>query len=182
MLKGGGKGGKGGGGGKGKGGCVDLTSIKNSNNGSKDNAILCDADFATFCPDLVLKGYQLVGVNWLKLLHQNDVNGVLADDMGLGKTIQTIAFLGWLDNSNSIKGRKTRPHLIVVPASVLSNWQNELERFCPSLNVMTYHGSQNERSDMRYDTLIYYTLSIHIYTYTNTIYIYTNTYILIHIY
>lgn len=42
-------------------------------------------------------------------------------------------------------------HLIVVPASTLSNWQNELRRFCPSLAVITYHGSQDDRADIRYD-------------------------------
>lgn len=42
-------------------------------------------------------------------------------------------------------------HLIVVPASTLSNWENELRRFCPSLVVVTYHGSQDERADIRYD-------------------------------
>ena len=41
-------------------------------------------DVQQLCPGLELKAYQLVGVNWLKLLHQNKVNGVLADDMGLG--------------------------------------------------------------------------------------------------
>ena len=41
-------------------------------------------DVMQLCPGLELKAYQLVGVNWLKLLHQNKVNGVLADDMGLG--------------------------------------------------------------------------------------------------
>ncbi|KAJ1426726.1 SNF2 family N-terminal domain-containing protein [Ochromonadaceae sp. CCMP2298] len=152
LLKGGGRGTD----------CVDLTSIKSkgtdgdkNGDGNRDgdrdsapqSAILSEADVTAVCPDLLIKGYQLVGVNWLKLLHQNDVNGVLADDMGLGKTIQTIAFLGWLASQ---PGRK-RPHLIVVPASVLSNWQNELQRFCPTLDVITYHGSQAERSDMRYE-------------------------------
>lgn len=58
--------------------------------------LLQQADIEIICPTLVLNDYQLVGVNWLKLLHQNDVNGVLADDMGLGKTVQTISFLAWL--------------------------------------------------------------------------------------
>ena len=58
--------------------------------------LLQQQDIERVCPTLLLKDYQLVGVNWLKLLHQNDVNGVLADDMGLGKTVQTIAFLAWL--------------------------------------------------------------------------------------
>lgn len=64
--------------------------------GETGTHLLQQRDLAVVCPSMVLKDYQLVGVNWLKLLHQNDVNGVLADDMGLGKTVQTIAFLAWL--------------------------------------------------------------------------------------
>lgn len=67
--------------------CINLISI---NRGAASNAtgvssILSDEDVAAFCPDLVLKPYQLVGVNWLKLLHETKINGVLADDMGLGE-------------------------------------------------------------------------------------------------
>lgn len=68
--------------------CINLISI---NRGAASTAtgvssILSDEDITTFCsPDLVLKPYQLVGVNWLKLLHETKINGVLADDMGLGK-------------------------------------------------------------------------------------------------
>ena len=78
--------------------------------------------------ECVLKEHQLVGVNWLKLLHETDLNGVLADDMGLGKTVQTIAFLGYLKHQEQNR-RGTDLHLIVVPASTLSNWQKELKVF-----------------------------------------------------
>ena len=101
-----------------------------------------------FCPGLLLKAYQLVGVNWLRLLHTNDINGILADDMGLGKTVQTIAFLGWL-HSVQPPGSKRKLHFLVVPASTLKNWENELQRFCPKLVHRTYHGTQNERYDLR---------------------------------
>lgn len=122
--------------------CVNLLSIEGE---TGDHRILKDQDFTVMCPSLELKPYQLVGVNWLKLLHQNGVNGVLADDMGLGKTVQTIAFLGWL------RGKANRrTSLIVVPATTLSNWCNELEKFCPNLRVTVYHGSQKERDMMRY--------------------------------
>lgn len=73
--------------------CTDLLTIHDVGNG-----LLKEDHFCAICPGLVLKGYQLVGVNWLKLLHEKHINGVLADDMGLGKTIQSIAFLGWLKN------------------------------------------------------------------------------------
>jgi hypothetical protein len=79
--------------------CVDLTTIRaptsngngpgksrdTGNSGGDLKQILYDEDIEKLCPELRLKGYQLVGVNWLKLLHLNNVNGVLADDMGLGK-------------------------------------------------------------------------------------------------
>ncbi len=117
-------------------------------------SIVTEDEIAVCCPGLKLNGYQLVGVNWLKLLHENSVNGVLADDMGLGKTVQTIAFLGWLSLKTQLPKRdnqhRKRPHLIVVPASTLSNWQNEFSKFCPSLSVYTYHGTQNERTELRY--------------------------------
>lgn len=75
--------------------CIDLTTIRRANvnasakqssssSSAMDMQILYDEDISKLCPELSLKGYQLVGVNWLKLLHQNNVNGVLADDMGLG--------------------------------------------------------------------------------------------------
>jgi SWI/SNF-related matrix-associated actin-dependent regulator 1 of chromatin subfamily A len=70
--------------------------------------------------------------------------------------VQTIAFLGWLRYhkefllSTTSKYTK-KPHLIVVPASTLTNWQNEFERFCPSFIIETYHGSQNERGQLRYE-------------------------------
>jgi SNF2 family DNA or RNA helicase len=132
--------------------CTGLMSIRQGKGGDGNGRmdILSDEYFKDICPGLVLKAYQLVGVNWLKLLHENNINGVLADDMGLGKTVQSVAFLGWLKNSRPSSAESTA-HLIVVPASTLSNWENELRRFCPSLSVVSYHGTQNERAELRYD-------------------------------
>ena len=133
--------------------CVNLTSISESFMGSSE--VINGNELTELCPDLELKEYQVVGVNWLKLLHSQSLSGILADDMGLGKTIQTIAFLAYLKISRSNKSAVANPHLLVVPASTLSNWINELKRFCPSMNVMVYHGSQAERAEkaeiLRYD-------------------------------
>ncbi|KTW30700.1 hypothetical protein T552_00412 [Pneumocystis carinii B80] len=97
-------------------------------------------------PDTVkLKRYQLFGVNWLNLLYRKKLSGILADEMGLGKTCQIIAFFAHL-----LELGKTGPHLIVVPASTLENWLRELAKFCPSLKVEPYYGTQNERLDIRY--------------------------------
>lgn len=92
-----------------------------------------------------LADYQLIGLNWLTVMHKQQMNGILADEMGLGKTIQIIAFLAYLKENGLAKG----VHLIVVPSSTLDNWANELELWCPNLVFEKYHGSQEERKRMR---------------------------------
>lgn len=84
---------------------------------------------------IVLKDYQIVGINWLYLLFRKNLSCILADDMGLGKTCQVIAFLAHL-RETGIKG----PHLIVVPGSTLENWLQEFSTYCPDLTVMPYYG------------------------------------------
>lgn len=84
---------------------------------------------------IVLKDYQIVGINWLYLLFRKKLSCILADDMGLGKTCQVIAFLAHL-HETGIKG----PHLVVVPGSTLENWLQEFSIYCPDLNVMPYYG------------------------------------------
>ena len=79
----------------------------------------------------------MVGLDWLVTLHDKKLNGILADEMGLGKTIQTIAILSYLACERGIWG----PHLIVVPTSLIINWEMEFKRWCPGLKVMTYFGS-----------------------------------------
>lgn len=95
-----------------------------------------------------LKPYQLIGLKWLLLLHEHKLSGILADEMGLGKTIQAIAFLAQL-YEDGIEG----PHLITVPASTLDNWVRELKMWCPSLNVLVYYGSVEDRRYLRHDIL-----------------------------
>lgn len=85
--------------------------------------------------DVVLKDYQIVGVNWLALLYERRLSCILADDMGLGKTCQVIAFLAHLFE----KGNKG-PHLVIVPGSTIENWLREFSVFCPKLTVMPYYG------------------------------------------
>ncbi|KAF8321161.1 hypothetical protein DL93DRAFT_2051820, partial [Clavulina sp. PMI_390] len=81
-------------------------------------------------------------------LYENGLNGILADEMGLGKTLQTIAFIAHL------KARKTRgPILVVAPLSVLHNWQSEFEKFAPTIPVCVYHGTPEERAQLRKDVL-----------------------------
>lgn len=88
-----------------------------------------------------LRPYQQKGVNWLAFLHSLRLGICLADDMGLGKTVQVIGLL------TIIKSQKPQlPNLLVVPASLISNWENELTRFAPDLIFCIAHpGAPTER-------------------------------------
>lgn len=68
--------------------------------------------------NLKLAPYQMVGLNWLAVMHTQNVNGILADEMGLGKTVQIIAFLTYLKEAG-LRDEKDGPHLIVVPSSTM---------------------------------------------------------------
>lgn len=92
-----------------------------------------------------LREYQHFGLDWLAGLYANGTNGILADEMGLGKTIQTIALLAHLAVEHEVWG----PHLIVVPTSVLLNWEVEFKKFLPGFKVLTYYGTQEERRRKR---------------------------------
>ena len=99
-------------------------------------------------PDSVTGGYmrtyQLEGLDWLTSLYENGLNGILADEMGLGKTIQTIAFLAFL-RERGIHG----PFLIAAPLSTTSNWVAEFKKWTPNIPVVLYHGSKQEREELR---------------------------------
>ncbi|KAJ5339043.1 hypothetical protein N7452_005771 [Penicillium brevicompactum] len=92
-----------------------------------------------------LREYQHYGLDWLAGLYNNHINGILADEMGLGKTIQTIALLAHLAVDHGIWG----PHLVVVPTSVMLNWEMEFKKWCPGFKIMTYYGNQEERKQKR---------------------------------
>lgn len=92
-----------------------------------------------------LREYQHYGLDWLAGLYAIGNNGILADEMGLGKTIQTIALLAHL----AIEHEAWGPHLIVVPTSVMLNWEIEFKKFLPGFKVLTYYGTQQERKEKR---------------------------------
>lgn len=100
-------------------------------------------------PPLLLRGtlrpYQQGGLEWLASLHSSNLNGILADEMGLGKTIQTISLLAHLACDQGIWG----PHLIIVPTSVLLNWEMEFKKFLPGFKVLSYHGNTKRRKELR---------------------------------
>ena len=89
----------------------------------------------------VLRPYQQTGVQWLWRLYQLRLGGCLADDMGLGKTLQVLALLLLSKHSRSSAQPRKKPHLLIVPASLLGNWQAEIERFTPNLRVFIAHRS-----------------------------------------
>ncbi|KAI1659750.1 SNF2 family N-terminal domain-containing protein [Daldinia decipiens] len=92
-----------------------------------------------------LREYQHYGLDWLAGLYRNQTNGILADEMGLGKTIQTIALLAHLACYHEVWG----PHLVIVPTSVMLNWEMEFKKWCPGFKVLSYYGSIDERKRKR---------------------------------
>ncbi|OAL51043.1 hypothetical protein IQ07DRAFT_586619 [Pyrenochaeta sp. DS3sAY3a] len=92
-----------------------------------------------------LKEYQLKGLNWLVNLYEQGINGILADEMGLGKTVQSISVMAYLAERYNIWG----PFLVIAPASTLHNWQQEITRFVPDLNVIPYWGTAKDRKILR---------------------------------
>ena len=89
-----------------------------------------------------LRPYQADGVRWLWFLSELGLGACLADDMGLGKTIQVIDLL--------LHRKKAKPgtSLLVVPASLIGNWKQELQRFAPSLRFYNVHRSECDPDDL----------------------------------
>lgn len=110
----------------------NIARIKNIENLTEYKNVILDIP-----PSLteVLRPYQYEGSKWLMYLYENQFGGCLADDMGLGKTLQVIAFL-----SDERFVQKSLPSLIVVPKTLLFNWQRELDKFGPELIYKTYYG------------------------------------------
>lgn len=99
-------------------------------------------------PELLatLRPYQQEGLNWLNFLDDFNFGGCLADDMGLGKTMQIIAFI--------LSQRKKAAHktnLLVVPTSLIFNWQAEVQKFAPSIRIHTIYGADRIKSTSGFD-------------------------------
>lgn len=110
-----------------------------------------------------LRSYQQKGLNWMFFLHSLGFGACLADDMGLGKTVQLLALL-----SVSKFRKEKRSNLLVIPASLISNWMDEIDRFIPSLNYFVAHPdmqpdkkvpAKNEK-EIQSDTLIITTYAL----------------------
>lgn len=99
-----------------------------------------------------LRPYQLAGYNWLRFLEDYNFGGCLADDMGLGKTVQALALLQHqkLENPGSTS-------LLIMPTSLLYNWEMEAKRFTPGLKILNYTGINRIKDSKRfgkYDVVI----------------------------
>lgn len=89
-----------------------------------------------------LRGYQREGVRWLYRRALNERAALLADDMGLGKTLQTLAFLK-LWKTHQAHAQQL-PALVVCPATLLTTWRDEAEKFIPDFNVLIMHGAKRK--------------------------------------
>ncbi|HFC29501.1 MAG TPA: DEAD/DEAH box helicase, partial [Oceanospirillales bacterium] len=88
-----------------------------------------------------LRDYQITGVSWLQFLMQHQLGGILADDMGLGKTLQILTHILLEKNNNKLKS----PCLIIVPTTLLSNWQAEIQKYTPNLLALNLTGAKREK-------------------------------------
>lgn len=115
---------------------------KNFKNLIREFKTLTDSDYEVPASlRSVMRSYQVTGFQWLKLLGDYGFGGILADDMGLGKTLQIISLL-----LSAKEEGKYGTSLIITPASLIYNWQEEFTRFAPSLQVAVISGTQAERS------------------------------------
>lgn len=96
---------------------------------------LKDTTLTTPGLNATLRDYQKEGVKWINYLYNNHIGGCLADDMGLGKTVQAIAML------TRCVPNATKPSLIVMPRSLIFNWEKEFKKFAPEINIATHYGT-----------------------------------------
>jgi SNF2 family DNA or RNA helicase len=92
-----------------------------------------------------LRPYQRVGHQWLRFLSGLGLGACLADDMGLGKTIQVLSLLASIKEGGKNGGK---PSLLVLPASLLGNWREEIRRFAPTLEACFVHPSETDKANL----------------------------------
>ncbi len=96
-----------------------------------------------------LRGYQQEALGWFSFLRRFGFGGCLADEMGLGKTVMVLATLDARRREREVGGLDTQPSLIVVPRSLVFNWQQEAARFAPRLRLLDATGSQRRQAFAR---------------------------------
>ncbi len=97
-----------------------------------------------------LRGYQAQGLSWLIFLRRFGLGGCLADDMGLGKTIQYIAYLLQVKKVET----SSAPSLLICPTSLVGNWEKELHRFAPDLNIYLHYGIDRPRDPEQFNRAV----------------------------
>jgi len=110
--------------------------------GDDDGMSYCDVGEGFSLPSEIYKclyQYQLEGILWFWSLFNKGMGGILADDMGLGKTIQVISFLAGMFDAKLIKRV-----LIIMPVSVMPNWEHEFNKWAPGIRVKSFHGTNKK--------------------------------------
>ncbi len=97
-----------------------------------------------------LRGYQKEALGWFEFLQKFGFGGCLADDMGLGKTPMTLAMLETRRAMRADKKQKPAPTLVVVPKSLVFNWQAEAAKFTPELKVLNHTGGEREKETIEH--------------------------------
>ena len=98
-----------------------------------------------------LRPYQKIGFSWLVQNMKSGFGSILADDMGLGKTLQVLTAILYLKETNLLEDETS---LIIVPTTLISNWENEINKFTPDLNYYIYHGSNRRFPLDHYDIIL----------------------------
>lgn len=93
-----------------------------------------------------LRPYQKAGYNWMHFLNQYHFGGCLADDMGLGKTVQTLALLQRQKELHEEQQKAMSTSLLIMPTSLIYNWEMEASKFTPDLKVFIYTGTNREKN------------------------------------
>ncbi len=93
-----------------------------------------------------LRPYQKAGYNWMHFLNHYKFGGCLADDMGLGKTVQTLALLQHQKEELSKAGEGPLTSLLIMPTSLIYNWEMEAKKFTPKLKVFIYTGTHRDKN------------------------------------
>jgi hypothetical protein len=104
-----------------------------------------------------LRPYQKAGYNWLNFLREYNFGGCLADDMGLGKTVQTLALLQAEKERFAAEGVPSHASLLILPTSLIYNWEMEARKFTPKMRILKYTGVfryKNTAVFNRYDLVI----------------------------
>lgn len=91
----------------------------------------------------ILRDYQKEGVKWLNTIYKCDLGGILADEMGLGKSLQTIIFIKQI-----LKEKPDAKIIIVVPTSLIYNWQKEFQKFAPNLKYAVVADNKQKRKEI----------------------------------